>query len=51
MATIDPGAAALDELLREIKEMMRQAVVDAIREYEARRALPSTRRATSARLH
>jgi hypothetical protein len=38
-------------LLAEIKAMVREAVVSAIREYEARRALPPTRRATSSRLH
>jgi hypothetical protein len=44
--TVDRAA-----LLAAIRQATRQAVVDGIREYEIRRALPSTRRATSAPVH
>jgi hypothetical protein len=44
--TVDRAA-----LLAEIREMTRQAVVDAIRDDRIRRALPATRRATSAMVH
>jgi phage baseplate assembly protein W len=53
MAEMNDSTIAVDRaaLLAAIRQATRQAVVDGIREYEARRALPSIRRATSARLH